>query len=208
MTLEKAYIGMQCFWGVESSFAKIKGVRKTRVGYAGGTTVNPTYRNIGDHTEITEVQFDPAVVSYREILAHFWTKHDPTKKEPKQYKSAILYVNDDQKAIAEETSKEVEELKRKPLDTYIQKFDKFYQAENYHQKYWLRGRGGVIHELGLTDEELVDSYLATKLNAYLAGYKDFSELDALAKEHNIPTELVESIRRIANEGGDPRNCHA
>ncbi|RCN26785.1 peptide-methionine (S)-S-oxide reductase, partial [Ancylostoma caninum] len=65
MSLSRAYLGMQCFWG-ESAFAKLKGVKKTRVGYAGGTTVNPTYRNIGDHTEVTEVQFDPSLISYRQ----------------------------------------------------------------------------------------------------------------------------------------------
>ncbi|CAJ0963634.1 unnamed protein product, partial [Mesorhabditis belari] len=207
MSLETAYFGMQCFWGVESSFAKIRGVKKTRVGYAGGTTPNPNYRDIGDHTEITEVRFDPAEVDYRTVLAWFWKRHDSTEKHKKQYQSAILYTSDEQKAAAEETAKEVEAKKGRPLDTYIQKFDKFYQAEDYHQKYWLRGRGQYIHDLGLDNANLADSYLATKLNAYLAGYTDFTELDQLAAEHKIPEDLITDIKEIANNGGDPRNCH-
>ena len=128
MGLEKAYFGMQCFWG-ESVFAKVrlfhfscqsytdsrfqlKGVHNTRVGYAGGKTKNPTYKGIADHTgewgrrwrvgkmsslEVTEVKFDPSVLSYRELVDFFWSHHDPVGPRKKQYQSAILYVNEEQK---------------------------------------------------------------------------------------------------------------
>ncbi|KHJ81295.1 putative peptide-methionine (S)-S-oxide reductase [Oesophagostomum dentatum] len=102
MSLSRAYLGMQCFWG-ESAFAKLKGVKKTRVGYAGGTTINPTYRNIGDHTEVTEVQFDPSLISYRQVLDFFWSHHNPSERRKKQYQSAILYETDDEKKVAEQT---------------------------------------------------------------------------------------------------------
>ncbi|PAV67030.1 hypothetical protein WR25_18377 [Diploscapter pachys] len=184
MGLEKAYFGMQCFWG-ESVFAKLRGVHNTRVGYAGGKTKNPTYKGIADHTEVTEVKFDPSVLSYRELVDFFWSHHDP---------------------IAEET-KQREEKKHEDIETYIEPIDVFYQAEDYHQKYWLRCKRDIFESLHLTDEQVADSLLATKLNAYAAGYTDFSELEQLKKEHNLSDELVKKIHDFALAGGDPRNCH-
>ncbi|KAJ1353813.1 hypothetical protein KIN20_010568 [Parelaphostrongylus tenuis] len=154
---------MQCFWG-ESAFAKLKGVRKTRVGYAGGTTINPNYGNIGDHTEVTEVQFDPNMMSY-------------------------------------------EKSKYGDIETYVVKLDKFYPAENYHQKYWLRNQKDIFNELKLNDSEVANSVLAAKMNAYCAGYSDFSELEELKKEHGLSDDLVNRIKTFAASGGDPRACH-
>ncbi|PAV71987.1 hypothetical protein WR25_23909 [Diploscapter pachys] len=208
MGLENAYFGMQCFWG-ESVFAKLKGVHNTRVGYAGGKTKNPTYKGIADHTEVTEVKFDPSVLSYRELVDFFWSHHDPVGPRKKQYQSAILYANDEQKKarrIAEET-KQREEKKHEDIETYIEPIDVFYQAEDYHQKYWLRCKRDIFESLHLTDEQVADSLLATKLNAYAAGYTDFSELEQLKKEHNLSDELVKKIHDFALAGGDPRNCH-
>ncbi|EYC13957.1 hypothetical protein Y032_0042g625 [Ancylostoma ceylanicum] len=205
MSLSRAYLGMQCFWG-ESAFAKLKGVKKTRVGYAGGTTVNPTYRNIGDHTEVTEVQFDPSLISYRQVLDFFWSHHNPAERRKKQYQSAILYETDDEKKVAEETYAQAK-AKFGNIETYVVKLDKFYQAEDYHQKYWLRNKKDIFDELKLNDSQVADSVLAAKMNAFCAGYTDFSELEELKREHGLSESLVEKVKRFASSGGDPRACH-
>uniref|UniRef100_A0A1I8AV57 peptide-methionine (S)-S-oxide reductase n=1 Tax=Steinernema glaseri TaxID=37863 RepID=A0A1I8AV57_9BILA len=207
MTLQKAYLGMQCFWGAESSFAKVSGVLKTRVGYAGGSSAAPTYKSIGDHTEITEVLFDESVVSYAAILDWFFSHHDPTVHRKKQYQSGILYVDEVQKKIAEEALGAARKKFTGELETYIQPFSQFYVAEDYHQKYWLRSQKDVHEQLQLSDQELIDSPLAAKVNAFLAGYADFNVLKNLQKEYNLNEELVAEIEGIAKRGGDPRACH-
>jgi len=207
LELSRAYFGMQCFWGVESSFAKLRGVLRTRVGYAGGTTHSPTYRNIGDHTEVVELQFDPTLTSYQSLLDWFFRHHDPTIKHKKQYQSAILYEDNIQKESAE-ASKVVQERRyNRVLETYIKSLDAFYQAEDYHQKYWLRCQSSILRELNLGDRELVMSTLAAKVNAYLAGYDDFDVLKLLSTENGLSDQLVRVIRSIAEAGGDPRACH-
>jgi len=193
---------------VESSFAKIPGVMKTRVGYAGGTTANPTYENIGDHTEITEVQFDESHLGYEKLLDWFWSHHNPTEHNKKQYQSAILYVNDGQKQLAESSLKQIQaKYGNRKVETYIQPVNTFYQAEDYHQKYWLRCQRSVHKKLNLSDAQLVDSPLAAKVNAFLAGYDDFTVLNELAKQYNLDGDTVKLIREIAERGGDPRACH-
>ncbi|CAI4224736.1 unnamed protein product [Auanema sp. JU1783] len=203
--LEVAYLGMQCFWG-ESAWAKNKGVRVTRVGYAGGESSNPTYQSIGDHTEITEVTFDPSIITYREILNFFWTHHNPAVHRKKQYQSAILYTSPEQKDAALETL-EATKSKVEDVETYVKPLNVFYEAEAYHQKYWLRNAHDIFRELKLSDKEVATGVLATKLNAYSAGYQDFSELHELQKEYNLSDELVQKITDLAKRGGDPRACH-
>uniref|UniRef100_A0A915Q0Z2 peptide-methionine (S)-S-oxide reductase n=1 Tax=Setaria digitata TaxID=48799 RepID=A0A915Q0Z2_9BILA len=206
--LQKAYLGMQCFWGAESTFAKLDGVLMTRVGYAGGTTEAPNYRNIGDHTEITEIQFDETVTSFNDILDCFWEHHDPTIKYKKQYKSAILYVDDQQKEIVRESLERAQKkYGNKKLDTYVQKLVQFYQAEDYHQKYWLRCQTAIFAKLNLSDQEMVSSRLATKVNAFLAGYKNFDVLKQLADEYRLDENVTKLIESIAIKGGDTSACH-
>jgi len=205
--LKRAYFGMQCFWGVESSFAKLHGVKKTRVGYAGGTTINPTYRNIGDHTEITEIQYEENVTSFHDLLEWFFSHHNPVVHNKKQYQSAVLFVDDEQRALSEEALDRIQKKFGRKPDTYVTKLDRFYQAEDYHQKYWLRCRQDVYRQLKLSDPELVDSTLAAKVNAFLAGYDDSEVLHKLADEHSLPPSLVETIKEIVRSGGDPRACH-
>jgi peptide-methionine (S)-S-oxide reductase len=83
----------------------------------------------------------------------------------------------------------------------------FYQAEDYHQKYWLRCQPRIFNELALTDEQVVNSTLSAKLNAFMAGYNNFDVLKQLAKEHNLSDSLVSTVEKIARAGGDPRACH-
>ncbi|CAD5211618.1 unnamed protein product [Bursaphelenchus okinawaensis] len=196
---------MQCFWG-ESAFAKIDGVLKTRVGYAGGKQSDPTYDNIKDHTEVTELVFDENVVKYDSLLDFFFSHHDPNARRKTQYRSVILYVDDEQKQQAEASLDKVKKRYPNP-ETTVEKLDKFYQAEDYHQKYWLRCQRDVHRALKLNDKELVDSVLAAKINAFLAGYDRYDVLNDLAAQHKLEPALVNKIEAIAKAGGDPRSCH-
>lgn len=143
-----ATFGAGCFWGVESTFQKVNGVIKTTVGYMGGTLENPSYEDVcsGDtgHTEVVQIEFDPNMIAYKKLLDIFWNIHDPTQLNRQgpdigtQYKSIIFYHDDEQKRIAEESKNEQNKSGKykKPIVTEIRRAEKFYKAEEYHQKYF------------------------------------------------------------------------
>lgn len=147
---ETAILAGGCFWGMEDLVRKLPGVISTRVGYAGGTTENPTYREVctgrTGHAEALEVVFDPAQVSYREILELFFQIHDPTTRDRQgndvgsQYRSAILVADETQEKVARETIADVEAsgLWPGPVVTEIAKAGPFWQAEPEHQNYLQR----------------------------------------------------------------------
>ena len=139
-----------CFWGVEEAFREIPGVIATTVGYTGGTMKNPTYQDVCSgrtgHAEALEVEFDPARVSYLELLAMFWKSHDPTtlnRQGPdvgSQYRSAIFYHDAEQEKEARESKAllEKEKIFKRPIVTEITPATEFYRAEDYHQRYFER----------------------------------------------------------------------
>jgi peptide-methionine (S)-S-oxide reductase len=149
---EIATFGAGCFWGVEAAFQKVPGVIDTAVGYAGGETQNPTYKDVctdeTGHAEVVQVTFDPAQVSYEQLLDVFWKVHDPTQINRQgpdfgtQYRTAIFVHSPEQEAIATKSREALEssgKLKR-PIATEITPASTFYRAEEYHQKY-LQKRG-------------------------------------------------------------------
>jgi peptide-methionine (S)-S-oxide reductase len=147
--LERAIVGMGCFWGAEKAFWHAPGVYTTAVGYAGGFTPNPTYEEVCSgrtgHTEAVLIVFDPAKTSYEEILRRFWEGHDPTQGMRQgndvgtQYRSAILWTTDEQRRIAETSAaRYAEQLTASgygALTTEIEQAGEFYYAEDYHQQY-------------------------------------------------------------------------
>ncbi len=149
---QKATFAAGCFWGVEAAFRQVEGVLATRVGYAGGTKVTPTYEEVctgrTGHAEVVEVLFDPERVRYETLLDVFWANHDPTtlnRQGPDvgtQYRSAIFFHDTDQKAAAELSKKELEATGRyrRPIVTEITEAGDFWLAEDYHQQY-LEKRG-------------------------------------------------------------------
>jgi len=144
----------------------------TRVGFTGGTTENATYRNIGDHTEAVELEFDPSVTDFKSLLDIFWSGHDSTVPAySRQYMSAIFCHGDEQMRLAHESLKAAQIDLKKEIQTVIQPAGPFYQAEDYHQKYILQKHGPLLTSLGLSrGPQLVASSLAARLNGYLGGY--------------------------------------
>jgi len=146
--MEKATFGAGCFWGVQSSFDKIDGVTKTTVGYMGGEIKNPSYEDVctGEtgYVEVVQLEFDPEIIKYDELLVIFWKIHDPTQKNGQgfdigsQYKSTIFYHNEEQKNIAMKSKIQHENTNKyhRKIITEIKKASIFYPAEEYHQKYF------------------------------------------------------------------------
>jgi peptide-methionine (S)-S-oxide reductase len=150
--LQKALFGAGCFWGVEAAYRQVKGVVATAVGYAGGTLDNPTYRDVctdrTGHAEVVEVTYDPARVSYEDLLNVFWENHNPTQLNRQgpdvgtQYRSVIFCNTPEQQAAAAASKERLERSGRynKPIVTEILPAPTFYLAEEYHQQY-LEKRG-------------------------------------------------------------------
>jgi len=145
--MEKATFGAGCFWGVEATFRQVPGVVSAAVGYLGGSFKNPSYQDVCSgrtgHAEVVEVEFDPARVSYDELLNIFWGAHDPTTPNRQgpdvgtQYRSAIFFHNAEQKdsALASKETLEKSHRYKRPIVTEITAASEFYRAEEYHQRY-------------------------------------------------------------------------
>ncbi len=146
--LEKATLGAGCFWCIEAVFQNLKGVQSVVSGYTGGQVENPTYQQIctgtTGHAEVAQIIFDPAVISFEDLLYVFWRTHDPTTLNRQgadvgtQYRSAIFYDREEQNEIAEKSKAQTDasDLWPDPIVTEISQLDKFYNAEEYHQDYY------------------------------------------------------------------------
>jgi peptide-methionine (S)-S-oxide reductase len=151
--LERATFAAGCFWGIEAAFREIEGVVDTSVGYTGGKTANPTYEQVCSdgtgHAEAVDIWFDPDVVSYDELLSKFWTIHDPTSKNRQgwdfgsQYRSAIFFHDAEQEGLAIASRDARQAAKPRPIVTEIVPAPAFYDAEDYHQRYYEKHGGAV-----------------------------------------------------------------
>ena len=143
---DKAYFAGGCFWCVEESFEKLRGVNEVISGYSGGITENPTYKEVTygktGHFEVVEIIYDKKIISYEELLKNFWVNIDPFDAYGQfcdkgySYRSVAFYTNDDEKTSIEKDIKELEIKFNKKVVTYIRKFEKFYKAEEYHQDFY------------------------------------------------------------------------
>lgn len=157
MKTETATFAAGCFWGVESAFREIDGVIDAQVGYTGGKTANPTYKEVcagqTGHAEALEITFDPAKVSYRTLAKFFFKMHDPIQVNRQgpdfgtQYRSAIFYHLPEQRAIAEEVKAALDKSGKykKPIAAQIVPAGPFYRAEEYHQRYFEKNGGPACH---------------------------------------------------------------
>jgi peptide-methionine (S)-S-oxide reductase len=150
--MAKATFAAGCFWGVEATFRQLPGVSATRVGYTGGKTVSPTYKDVctdrTGHAEAVEIEYDPAKIGYEKLLEVFWENHDPTQLNRQgpdhgtQYRSAIFFHDAAQEAAATASKEKLDQSHRfsKPIVTQVVPAEAFYEAEDYHQQY-LEKRG-------------------------------------------------------------------
>jgi methionine-S-sulfoxide reductase len=152
--VETATLAGGCFWGMEEILRKIEGVLKTRVGYCGGSVTDPTYpivkKGQSGHAESVQLEFDPQILSFESVLGYFFKMHDPTTPNRQgndrgsQYRSAIFYHSSSQRETAQRVKEQVEISKKwkLPIVTEIVEFQKFFEAEEYHQRYLEKNPGG------------------------------------------------------------------
>lgn len=195
-------LGMGCFWGPEALFGHLPGVRRTRVGYAGGTTPSPTYRELGDHSETVEVEFDTAHLPLEEVLDVFWGNHHPTNingYKGRQYQSLLFYRSEEQREIIERVKGQKEREKSERLETDVLPFDAFHPAEERHQKYYLKRHPDALEKLSSlypTLNELESSTLAARLNGLAKGYTNRGRILRELDEWPITPEHRETLVRL------------
>nr|CAD7587366.1 unnamed protein product [Timema genevievae] len=195
--IKKATFALGCFWGPDSLFGAMKGVIRTRVGYCGGAKADPTYKSIGDHTEAIDIDYDPNEITYDDLLKVFWSSHDPTSKNTTQYTSIIFYHDDIQKELAEKTLKEEEKKHTIHLVTQILPFKKFYNAEDYHQKYRLQQHSWLVKAVGLNSgPQLTSSHLAARLNGYVVGFGGIKQFESEIDRLGLDEKVADYVRKL------------
>jgi len=167
----------------------------TRVGFTGGTTRNPTYRTMGDHTETVEITFNPSVISYEQLLDVFWKNHNPHTPSRPQYMSAVFCHGPHQLEAARASMEAVQRASVQPVYTEIKEAEEFYTAEDYHQKYLLRRHPLLLKSLQLSDAEIISSYAAAKLNAFVAGNGTNQHFEEVRHELALSEDQATYIRR-------------
>ena len=192
-----ATFALGCFWGGDARYGAVPGVIRTRVGYAGGAKENPTYHNLGKHTESIQVDFNPKVVSYEELVDIFWNNHNPhSKSYSTQYANILFYHNNYQKRVAERTLQNLTGDSQKEVYTQIKEIKEFYPAESYHQKYQLRQSMPfieIMENLYPDDEDLRDSTAAARLNGFLAGHGTPEQVEKLVGKLGLTEETREML---------------
>lgn len=172
----------------------MRGVIRTTVGYAGGTSPQPTYRTIGDHSETIRLEFDPQVITYEALLDVFWHTHDAFRPGwSRQYRSAIFYQDDAQREAALASLERAEAAHGRKATTAIEPAGEFTRAEDYHQKYYLRGDrilAAEFSELYPDEREFADSTAAARVNSVVAGYGGATVLERDGEELGLSEEAM------------------
>ncbi|MBP1964190.1 peptide-methionine (S)-S-oxide reductase MsrA [Paenibacillus aceris] len=199
-------MGMGCFWSPDALFGQLTGITRTRVGFAGGTIDNPTYRQLGDHTEMVEVEFDASIISLESILNVFWKSHNPVNindYKGRQYKSLVLFRDSMQHSVIREVMKTKEEQGNGFPDTEVAPYTLFYPAEDRHQKYYLKRHPDAIDKLRTlfpTDDELTNATLAARLNGLAKGYTNMAriinEIRTWLISEDEQEEIIHLIKQI------------
>ncbi|KAL0332722.1 UNVERIFIED_CONTAM: Peptide methionine sulfoxide reductase A5 [Sesamum calycinum] len=205
--LRTAVFALGSFWRSEAAFGCLDGVVRTAAGYAGGSRPNPEYRSLGDHAECVQIEYNPRIISFRELLDVFWTSHDSRQvfgQGPdvgNQYRS-IIFTNGTEETRLAALSKEREQTRSKTsvVTTQIQQLGEFYPAEPEHQKFELKRNPFLLQLIGnLPEEELEQSTLATKLNGYAA------ELCPPRMQRQIDAKIDDIIRKATSASEDLAN---
>jgi peptide-methionine (S)-S-oxide reductase len=178
-------------------------VIRTRVGYAGGTKENPTYRDLGDHSETIQIEYDPTQISYEELLDVFWNTHTPTSRPwSRQYASIVFYHDEAQRELALKT-KEQQEAKRGTIFTQIVPAGTFYPAEDYHQKYYLRNARDLTREFSAMypdGGDFAGSTAAARVNGYLGGNGTCEQLQEELDSLGLSSASQDKLKQTACSG--------
>lgn len=172
------------------------------MGYAGGDKLNPTYHSLGDHSETIQLDFDPALISYTDLLDIFWQGHNPTRQASRQYRSAI-FVHDEQQAATARESSEREAIRRNAsIATRVEPYTDFWMAEDYHQKFSLQHHRDFLTHYRLiypSFADFVDSTAVARLNGYLGGCGTLGAFKAEVDSYGLPPVAQVELREIVND---------
>jgi len=186
---ETATFALGCFWGPEARFGALDGVVRTRVGYAGGSKADPTYHDLGGHTEVFQVDYDPDHRSFQNLLDLAFRGHDHTRQPSAIQYQNIVFASTAQQADAIASYLDARGLTREGIETRVEQLSRFHRAEDYHQKHSLRGRQALLdtfEQAGYNDADIRDSPAAAKLNGYAAG-RDLPE------DHDLGTSTNRTV---------------
>jgi peptide-methionine (S)-S-oxide reductase len=174
-------------------------VVRTRVGYAGGQKLNPTYHDLGDHTESLQIDYDPKQISYEQILDIFWKTHNPCASAySRQYMSAVFYHDAQQQETALKTRDREAAAHSKRIATQILPLTAFYRAEDYHQKYMLRRKGDLLREFEAMypdSQAFTDSTAAARVNGALGGNARPADLEKEIDSYGLSADAQELLRK-------------
>jgi peptide-methionine (S)-S-oxide reductase len=187
-------------------------VLRTRVGYAGGTLTDPTYDDLGDHSETTEIDYDPARLSFEDLLGVFWQEHSPRRRAfSRQYRSAIFPNDERQRDAAEASKVDMERRLGVTLFTDIEPAGPLYLAESYHQKYYLRNDRLLMAEFRAMyprEADFVRSTAAARVNAFVGGYGDPGLLESEIARYGLSKEAQATLLDSAARWGNRFRCRA
>lgn len=188
---------------MESRFGSLPGVVRTRVGYTGGTLADPTYYNLGDHTESIQVDYDPEQISYQQLLQVFWEAHNPLNRPySRQYMAAVFYLDAEQQQLAETSLDRVAAELGAEVITQVLPAGTFFLAEDYHQKYNLRQYQSIFDEIAAVypqTEQLIASTAAARLNGYLGGYGTRDQLEEELSGLGLSQASADLLLRIVEK---------
>jgi peptide-methionine (S)-S-oxide reductase len=206
--LSTATFALGWFWGSDARFGSLQGVYRTRVGYSGGNKVNPTYHDLGDHSEAVQIDFNPAEISYSDLLNIFWNEHDPELSHfSRQYMSIIFFHNAEQQQEAMISRNTIQQQKPLKIRTEINPLSVFYLAEDYHQKYYLQSTPELMKEFRSfypLNQDFINSTAAARVNGYLGGYgmlislrAELANLGLTESGGNLLLETIRHKNRVA-----------
>ena len=183
---------------------------RTRVGYAGGTKKNPTYHDLGDHTETIQMEYDPAVISYEQLLDVFWDSHNAAAPSwSRQYMSIIFTHDEEQKRLAAESRDREAARTKSTIVTEIRPAGEFFRAEGYHQKYRLRSEREILREFTAiypAERDFVDSTAVARVNGYLDGYGTSADLKAELPALGLSPKAGERLTAIVSRRPGRTGC--
>lgn len=180
-------------------FGGTLGVIRTSVGYAGGRAQNPSYYDIKDYTEVVEIDYDPDVISYEALLSMFWKSHNPTIPSRRQYISLIVYHSEEQKVLAQNSLQIAKQKIKDEVHTEVVPQGKYYEAEDYHQKYLLQQHPWLVRSMHM-ENNLVRSHACAKINGYLGHYGSLDELQNEGAKLGLNDEMIAYVRKQVHLG--------
>ena len=193
-------LAMGCFWGPAAEYATVNGVLRTRVGYSGGDLTTPSYNNLGNHIEVFEVDYDPEVISYEQLVELYFVFYDATMRPISlRVKPVIYYRTEEVYNVASRIKQSIEAASSEGIFAVIEPFDIFYLAENKHQLSYLKQESSLYDEITQIfqdEDQLLLSILASKLNGFIPGYGDPNELALILKDSGLSDPSLNRIETI------------